>query len=192
MTPMAHGETYPKTTLLHDGSSAVLRPLTKGDKLPLLKFFESVPEEERFYLKENVTAPEVVLNWTAHIDLERVIPIVAVVGDEIVADATLHRSRSPARGHIGELRLVVAPDYRDKGLGRRMLREILDVAAGLGLEKVTFELVAQREEAAVMAAGSMGFHEVTTLKEGARDFWGNYQDIVLMEVPLKDRYLWWW
>lgn len=29
------------------------------------------------------------------------------------------------------------------------------------------------------------------LKERIRDFWGNYQNMVLLELPLKDRELWW-
>jgi len=84
-------------------------PLAAEDSVPLLNFFRRVPAEERHYLKEDVTSPEVILAWTSNIDPSRVIPIVALVGDEIVADATLHRSRSRARHHIGEIRIVVDP-----------------------------------------------------------------------------------
>jgi L-amino acid N-acyltransferase YncA len=182
---------YPKTIMLNDGAPVVLRPLEPGDKVSLLKFFEGVPEEERHYLKENVTAPEVVHGWTTKIDFDRVVPIVALAGDEIVGDATLHRSRAMARRHVGELRVVVDPSYRGVGLGRRLIRELLDIAAELGLHNATFELVADREESAIRAAISVGFNQVGVLKERVRDFWGNYQDLVLLELPLKDRELWW-
>ena len=52
-------------------------------------------------------------------DLSKVIPIVAVVGVAIVADATLHLNRTPARQHLGEFRVVVDPAYREVGLGGR-------------------------------------------------------------------------
>ncbi len=174
-------ESYPKTILLRDGTPVDLRPLVEEDKLRLLSFFRRIPEEERYYLKENVNSPEVIQAWTTNMDFSRVVPIVAVAGNEIVADATLHRSRSMARCHIGELRAVVEPAYRGVGLGRRLIQELVDIATELGLHKVTFELVAHREEAGIIAAASAGLVEVATLEEHIQDFWGNYQDLVLME-----------
>jgi L-amino acid N-acyltransferase YncA len=191
MTTLPNIKAYPKTIMLNDGTPVVLRPLHTDDTVRLLEFFGRVPEEERHYLKENVTAPEVVHGWTTKIDFDRVLPIVALVGDEIVADATLHRSRAMARHHVGELRVVVDPSHRGVGLGRRLIRELLDIAAELGLHNATFELVADREESAIRAAISVGFNQVGVLKERIRDFWGNYQDLVLLELPLKDRELWW-
>ena len=94
-------ERYPIQVTLGDDRMVNIRPLARQDKIPLARFFRSVPEEDRFYLKENVTAPEVVSQWIEQMDLERAIPLVAVADDRIVADATLHRSRAPARRHVG-------------------------------------------------------------------------------------------
>ena len=184
-------EAYPKTIMLRDRTEAIIRPLAEADKTALLNFFQRIPEEERYYLKENVTAPAVIQEWTSNIDCQRVFPIVALHEDEIIADATLHLRRARARQHIGEIRVVVEPGYREVGLGGRLIRELLDVAAGLGLHKVVFELVADQEEPAILAAGSAGFREVAVLKEHVRDMWGNFQDLVLMELPLKERRFWW-
>jgi L-amino acid N-acyltransferase YncA len=191
MPSLPNIETYPKAVRLRDGTQIELRPLEEGDKLRLLRFFERIPEGERYYLKENVTSPEVIKTWTSNIDFERVIPIVALVGDEIVADATLHRSRAPARRHIGEFRLVVDPQYREIGLGSRLLRELFEISVELGLYKVVFELVEQREKAAIIAAERSGFREMTTLKGRIRDMWGNYQNLVVMELPLQGQEPWW-
>jgi L-amino acid N-acyltransferase YncA len=191
MAPLFNIDAYPKAIRLRDSTTVDLRPLQEDDKARLLKFFERIPESERYYLKENVTSPEVILRWTSNVDFDRVVPIVAVAGDEIIADATLHRSRTPARQHIGELRVVVDPEYRELGLGRRLIRELLDVAAQLGLQQATFELVAQREAPAIMAAESVGFQVAATLKGRIKDMWGNSQDLVLMELPLKDHERWW-
>ena len=107
-----------------------------------------------------------------------------------MADATLHRSRTAARGHVGEIRVVVDPDYRQVGLGGRLIRELLDTAAELGLHRVTFELVAGREESAISVARSVGFKQIAVLPERIRDFWGNNQDLVLMDMSLGDRRQW--
>ena len=132
---------YPKTLTLADQTEVVLRPLEGYDSRNLLDFFRRIPEKERYYMKEDVTSPDIIQGWTNGIDFGRVIPIVALSGNVIVADATLHRSRAMARCHVGELRIVVDPDYRQAGLGRRLIRELLDIAASLKLSAVTFELV---------------------------------------------------
>ena len=63
----------------------------------------------------------------------------------------------------------------------------MDIAAGLGLAKVVFELVAHRENEAVLAAERVGFKEVAILEGRVKGFWGNYQDLVLEEIPISDR-----
>ena len=192
MAQLAYADVYPRTVMLGDGATITLRPLEATDKISLLDFFKRIPEDERYYLKENVTSPETIRSWTSNIDLERVIPIVAVAGDDIVADATLHRSRSQSRRHIGEIRVVVDPAYREVGLGRRLIRELLDIAADLGLDVAAFELVAGREAPAIRAAESVGFREKAHLKDWVKDHWGNYQDLTVMELPLGQRHLWWY
>ena len=191
MRGLPNAEAYPKDIMLRDGDKVTVRPLDSSDKIRLLEFFERIPEEERYYLKENVASAKVIQGWTTNMDLSKVIPIVAVVGDAIVADATLHLNRTPARHHLGEVRVVVDPAYREVGLGGRLIREILDIAANLGLVKVVFELVAQREMEAVCAAERVGFKEVATLEDRVKDFWGNYQDLILLEIPVADRERWW-
>jgi L-amino acid N-acyltransferase YncA len=178
-------ESYPKTIMLKDETPVVLRPLTAADQSGLLDLFQRLPEEERVYLKEDVTSPSVIRRWTDNIDFGRVIPIVALYEGNIIADVTLHRSRALARSHIGEIRIVVDPAFREVGLGRRLIRELLDVAVKLGLHKVIFELVSKHEDAAISAAKSVGFQQVGVLKEYIRDIWGDYRDLVQLELPLR-------
>ncbi|MCH7800748.1 MAG: GNAT family N-acetyltransferase [Chloroflexi bacterium] len=191
MVTLKNASEYPKVVVLRDQTKIDIRPMEVEDKPRLLRFFQHIPEDERHYLKENVTSPEVIHAWTEHMDLERVIPMVAVVEGEIVADGTLHRSRADARRHIGEIRLVVAPEYREKGLGGRMLRELVDLAVERGMHKVLMELVDRRERPAIMAAKGLGFTEVAVLQGAIKDYWGNLQDLVIMELPLEERDLWW-
>jgi acetyltransferase len=182
---------YPKTIALRDGRQVEIRPLEAADKERLLAFFQRIPEDERFYLKEDVTSASVIQQWTSDIDWDRIVPLVAIRSGQIVADATLHRSRSPSRRSIGEFRIVVAPDHREQGLGTRLLRELIDVGLALKLERVTMQVVAEHEQAAITAAERIGFQVVAQLEGWVCDRHGQPQTLVLLDLPL-DHYTAWW
>ena len=191
MTEAAQTTTvYPKIVMLRDGTEVTIRPLGHTDSGKLLEFFEAIPKEERYYLQDNVASPEVVRHWTHHPDFERVIPIVALVGDQIVADGSLHRSPTPARRHAGELRVLVRPDYRQRGLGARVVRELVDTGLEEGLSMVYFRLVVGREDAAIEAAKSLGFSPAGVLHGAIKDAHGVYLDVMTLELQLVES-MWW-
>ncbi len=106
-----------------------------------------------------------------------------MLGDGATASfSTLHRSRCPARRHVGGRRVVVDPAHREVGLGRRLTKELLDIVAELGLDPAVFELVAEREMPAI---------RVAVLQEWINDYWGDDQDLKVLEMPLRERHFWW-
>lgn len=175
---------YPIKVDLENERTYEIRPLEQSDKVSLHRFFTRIPEEDRFYLKENVTAPEVVHDWIEAIDPSRVVSLVALDDDTIVADATLHRSRAPARRHVGELRVVVDPEHRGAGLGSKLIQELIDLGRRLDLDRLFFELVDRREQAAISAAIGMGFSEAAVLRGRVKDIYGSLQDLAVLELSL--------
>ena len=101
---------YPTVLLTNGGVRVTVRPMVPEDRDELLKFFRRVPARDRFYLKEDVTDPQVINRWAETVDYDQALPLLAMVENQIVADATLHRSRSGARRHLGEIRIVVDPE----------------------------------------------------------------------------------
>ena len=177
---------FPRIATLNDGHQVTIRPLQPDDDTALHEFFLRVPEEDRFYLNNDVTAPEVIEQFTGNISLDVAIPLVAVANDKIVADSTLHRSRRASRRHVGELRIVVDTEYRGRGLGARLIDELIQLGVDLGLERLVFELVDRREMPAIQAAKAAGFEEVAVLEGRVRDMYGIMQDLVILELPLEE------
>jgi GNAT superfamily N-acetyltransferase len=132
---------YPKLLLLRDREEVAIRPMTPTDEGALLDFFLRLSEEDRFYLKDDVTAPGVIAGWVRDLDYERVLPLLAWQHDRIVGDATLHRRRGGARRHMGEVRVTVDPALRGRGLGTALLHELIDYASQVELETLVFELI---------------------------------------------------
>jgi len=181
---------YPKEVPLRDGSTVRIRPLEPGDEQPLLDFFLGIPEEERFYLKDDVTSLPLIHEWVHNVDYRRALPLVVLDGSRIVAEAVLVRRRGNARNHVAEVRIVVAAEYRNRGLGTLMVRELCDIADDEELDKVIFEVVADKEPEALEAAEHMGCLRAGTIEGGARDQDGRAHDVIILVMPLGKWYRW--
>ena len=177
---------FPRIATLNDGGQVTIRPLQPDDSAALHRFFLRVPEEDRFYLNNDVTASEVIREFTGNISMDVAIPLVAVSGDKIVADSTLHRSRRASRRHVGELRIVVDSEYRGRGLGARLIDELIQLGVDLGVGRLMLELVDRREMPAIQAAKAAGFEQVAVLEGRVRDMYGIMQDLVILEFPLEE------
>jgi len=152
------------------------------DGADLLDFFRRIPEEDRFYLKENVTDPRVIEVWAEEVDYSRALPLLAIMDGKVVGDGTLHHRRAGARRHIGEVRVVVDPAYRNRGVGRGLLRKLVELARDRGVEKLMFEVVADAEEAAKHTVMLLGFVPVAALPAHVKDLGGQAHDLIIMEL----------
>jgi L-amino acid N-acyltransferase YncA len=165
--------------------------MTADDEAALLEFFLGVPESERWFLKEDVTSPRVIHGWAESLDYKQALPLLAVSADgKVVADAVLVRRRGGSRAHVAELRIVVAPAFRERGLGVLLMRELCDIANDAGLERVVAEMVVGSEDDAIVAAEWMGFYKLATLEAMAKDLGGQHHDVQVMAMPLGRYYEW--
>ena len=189
--PVYEMTAYPKTLEL-DGESLTVMPLKPEHEEALLDFFLRVSEEDRYYLKDNVTSPGVIARWISELDYDRALPLLALREDgQIVADATLHRRRAGARRHIGEVRIVVDHNYRHHGIGSTLILELAEIAHETGLEKLVAEMVDAPRSRAIATMQALGFVQVATLPNHAKDVAGRPCDIVISELSL-GRWSEWW
>jgi GNAT superfamily N-acetyltransferase len=177
---------YPTVHLTNGGVQITIRPMVPEDKDDLLDFFQRIPAEDRFYLKEDVTDPKVITRWAEGVDYTRALPLLAIMDNKIVADATLHRSRAGARKHVGDIRIVVDPEYRNAGIGRGLMHKIAELAKDRGITKLMFEVVAEKEEAARRMAIIQGFFPAAVLRDHVQDLDGKPHDLIIMEMNVSE------
>jgi GNAT superfamily N-acetyltransferase len=175
---------YPKEIRLKDDSKCKLRPLRKEDEKNFAEFFKAVPEPERMFIKHRVTDPQVIRDWCQQIDLGRNLPLLAFINNKIVGDATLHQQLGGWKRHIGRVSVLVLPQYRGRGLARALVSEIVQIARGLGLEKVEAEFIGE-QEAAVKMFALLGFSQLMKLESYVKDMQAISHDYVLMGLDLK-------
>jgi L-amino acid N-acyltransferase YncA len=159
-----------------------IREPSTDDLDALLAFFERVPESERTFFKEPVLDRATVEGWLtsdrgrrglARGDDGRVVGYVAVVRLSGWSD------------HVGEVRLVVDPDARGRGVGRALARWALLQALEAGLGKLTVEVVAEQEGAVAMF-GSLGFQAEGLFRDHVRDRDGELRDLIFLSHSVQD------
>jgi len=175
---------YPKKVRLQSGTSVTIRPMVKDDADKLHAFFSRVPREDRLFLRDDVSIRDVIDSWTQELDYEKVLPLVAEVGGNIVGDATLHRRKFGWTSHVGKVRLVIDKDYRGKGLGTVLIEELIDIAKKAGLEQLVAELMSN-QSGALSAFKRLGFEKEAVFFNYVKDQMGEERNLVVMIKNLR-------
>lgn len=170
---------YPKELKLRDGTQVILRPMKKGDGEKLLEFFNNLQPRAKLFLKDDVSDPKVIQDWEDNLDFSRTIPILAFQDDKIIGNATLHRNSRGWARHVGEIRIVTAHEYRRKGLGYLLTREIFFIAQKLRVDMVMAQVMSIQEDA-ISVFEKLGFTKEAVLKNAVMDMKNKKHDLVIL------------
>jgi L-phenylalanine/L-methionine N-acetyltransferase len=105
--------------------------------------------------------------------------LVAEVNGEVVGMAGLFHERNPRRRHVGQIGMMVRDDHQGQGVGRALVRGLLDLADNwLNLHRIELEVYTDNE-AGIHLYESHGFViEGTRADFAFRD--GDYVDAYVM------------
>jgi RimJ/RimL family protein N-acetyltransferase len=174
---------YRQVVTLRDGARVLLRPLTPDDRQGLLDLFLPVSKDELCFMRHNVNDPAVVNEWVDNLDYDKVFPLVAIVGDRIVGEATLHFQQGSAR-HRGELRIFLTKDFRRRGLGTKLTQAIIDLAKRRSLYLLEVQTVRDLSND-IKAMEKVGFEMKCTFEDYHMLPDGELRDIVHMILRLR-------
>jgi L-amino acid N-acyltransferase YncA len=168
---------YPKDS----AGSVKIRPMEASDESALLSFFKTIPGDERQLFKDDVTQISVIQGWIRNLNYTNILPLLAIEGSRIVADATLHRDRRGWARHVAEIRVTLDPDYRRRGLARALIEEFVDLAVPLEIAILQANILDVQREARRLFE-DMGFQSVATLPQHAIDLAGRVHDILIYSL----------
>ncbi len=170
---------------LSDGTTVFLRPPDMDDLERSLEFFRQLPQSERRYLRFDVTQREVVERLIREAGEGRAYRILALVDDEVVGHGALELSRDTWQSHIGEIRVIVTPTYRQRGLGAHLISELFRTAEEQDVERVVSRL-AERQFAVRKVCERLGFVLEAVLRDRVRDAGGGVHDLIVMGCGVDD------
>ena len=113
---------YPQEAVLRDGRRLLVRPFTENDVDALYEFFLRLPAEVRRFAWDRIDNRALIDLWGRELDYGKVLPLLALDGTKVVADATLHRREGSPLRLVGRVKWLIDPDYRGAGLGQRRQR----------------------------------------------------------------------
>ena len=170
---------YPRTTEIKNGRVTldIMAPAAEDE---ILAFARALPPHDLLFLPRDITQQKVLAAWIRQIESGEITSLIARdEADQILgcsAVITDDRSWSP---HLGELRVLVAPGGKDRGLGRQLIQESFLIALDLGLEKLVAQMTAD-QTSALNVFQEMGFNAEALLKDHVLDREGGKHDIVIL------------
>lgn len=177
--------TIEKNLTLKDGRQVTVRSMHPSDVERSYEFFCALPEEDRKYLRVDVTRRRMVERRTTEVDRSRIERLVVVHEDEIVADGALHLEGHGWGENVAEIRLIVARDWQRYGLGTLLTRELFHLASQYRVDRIIARLM-RPQQGAHRIMKRLGFSEEFLIPEHVRDQDGTWQDLIIMRCPLED------
>jgi L-amino acid N-acyltransferase YncA len=172
-------EGFPRPVTLRDGTALTIRPVKRGDQPALLAFYREMPQEDRLFLKDDVTTESWADRFIRRIERNEALSLVAERDGQIVAEATLYRPQHGWSAHVGELRVAVARSHRRKGLATALSGMLVKLATDQGADKIIVEVV-ENQVSALRTFAKLGFQQEAVLRGHVRDIRGARRDLLVL------------
>ena len=173
-----------KIEKLKDGTEVTIRKLVMEDLDLLMEFFLALPMEDRKYLKFDVTDRKAVQRRLRRVESGDDIRVVAVHGGLIIASGVLELSGEAWSKHQGEIRLIVARPFQQRGLGAIMIRELYFVAVQNNIETIVAKMM-RPQVGAQKIFRRLGFRDDSLMPDFVKDIKGESQDLIVMTCDVK-------
>ncbi len=160
-----------------------IRRFKADDMDAMLRFSRALPEHDLLFLSRDLKHRKVVEAWAEAIEDGFIDSFVAEDGDAIVGTCALVRDPLGWSTHVGEVRLLVSPQLRGQGVGRRLLDEMFKVATQRELKKLVAQATPD-QRGAIQLFEEHGFRGEALLKDHVMDRQGSVHDLVILSLDV--------
>jgi L-amino acid N-acyltransferase YncA len=174
-------ESYPREIEVGENRTVTLRLMKRSDRDRIVGFARSLPPDDLLFLRRDITDPKVVDEWVREIVRGRTVTVLAEKDDELLAYGSLLLQETFWGRHMGEIRMLVRPDYRRLGLGLQLASDVFGIAKERNIEQVIARMTTEQESARA-ALERLGFREEALLRGFVRDREGKRRDLLVMSA----------
>lgn len=174
---------YPRYLAL-DGTQVEFRLMKPEDAPALTAFIDTLPVHDLLFVRRNLSHPKVIAAWLTALG-KQVTSLVAVADGQLVGCTAVVVDAQSWSPHVGDLRILVAPAWRSVGLGQALIRECVNLALSLGLEKLTVQMTVD-QSAAIKTFEKLGFRPESVLRNHVKDLDGHSYDLALLSLEVSE------
>ncbi len=174
--------TYPWTTTFN-GTDITFRLMTPDDRDEILEFARSLPPEDLVFLRTDITQEATVDSWMSYLATGRTISLIAQVDGNLAGYASIHLNEALWTRHVGEMRVLISPERRGLGLGKRLTNEAFGIAKDLKLRKVTAQMATDQRGARGVFE-HLGFRPEALLADHVMTRDGQTNDLLIMSYDV--------
>ncbi len=182
-TSSAICQSYPREVKIGDDRTVTLRLMGRSDRECMVDFARTLPADDLLFLRRDITDPEVIDGWVHNVEIGRTVTVLAERGGELVGYGSLNINVAFWTRHVGEIRVLVSPDYRKLGLGRRLAYEVFAIAKDLGLQKMLARMTPDQKGARATLE-RLGFTAEALLHDFVLDREGKTRDLLIMSYDI--------
>jgi L-amino acid N-acyltransferase YncA len=161
------------------GSTIEIARLTGADRAALVQFADTLPTRDLLFMRRDIGHPKVVDAWMRALDSGEMASLAARSDGAIVGCTAIVTDRLSWSSHVGELRVLLAPAWRGRGLGRVLIQECFAQALELGLKKLVAQMTTD-QRAAIAVFEELGFRAEALLAAHVADREGHLHDLALL------------
>ncbi len=157
--------------------------LKDGDAI--MVFSRALPEQDLLFRRMDITQAHVVDTWINYIETGKTVSLLAEDDGQMVGYCSLHTSEILWTRHLGEIRLLVAPEYRGKGIGGELARQTFELAGHLKLQKLVVQMMSTQQDAQTLFH-HLGFVPEALLHDWAIDRNGRTHDLIVLSREIDE------
>ena len=174
-------KSYPREIEVGGNHTVTLRLMGKSDRDRMVGFARALPPDDLLFLRKDITDPEVVDEWIREIVRGRTVTVLGEKDDELLAYGSLLLQETFWGRHMGEIRMLVRPDYRGLGLGLQLASDVFGIAKDAGIEQVIARMTTEQERTRARLE-RLGFKPEAVLRGFVRDREGKRRDLLVMSA----------
>jgi L-amino acid N-acyltransferase YncA len=175
---MSESTRYPRTLEIKGGDVS-LDLMTPAMEAEVLTFANTLAPHDLLFLRRDITQPKVLSAWSKQIETGEITSLIARADDKMLGCSAVVRDERIWSPHVGELRVLVSPAGKERGLGRLLIQESFLIALSLKLQKLTAHMTVD-QTGAINVFEEMGFKPEALLKDQVMDQAGDKHDIVIL------------